>query len=155
MTDTIIAAIVGGFIAIVGAFVAAWFQLRITRRTRMNAIIAEKKVKANAEAYQYIKEIEQSLIQRPFEETLQLLKQRDEWLAKNRLFLPGAFPKKWEALRITLAWLLGSPVEGPRNPETAHRLRLKALHLAREALAEVYEDMGIEEGDRDPVGNGR
>jgi hypothetical protein len=144
MTDAILAAILGGLIAIAGGFVAAWFQLRIARRTRMHAIIAEKKVKANAEAYQYMKDIERSLIQRSDEETLALINQRDAWLSANRLFLPGSFPEKWEALRITMKWLVGSPVEGARNPDTTHRLRVKALRLAKDALAEVYEDMEIE-----------
>lgn len=145
MTDAILTALLGGLLAIAGGFVAAWFQLRITRRTRMNTIIAEKKIKANADAYQYMKEIERSLVERTDAETLALIKERDAWMSGNRLFLPGSFPEKWEALRITLAWLVGSPMEGPRDPETTHRLRLKALHLAKEALTEVYEDMGIEE----------
>jgi hypothetical protein len=152
MTDAILAAIVGGLIAIAGGLVAAWFQLRIARRARMHAIIAEKKVKANAEAYQYMKDIERSLVQRSDEETLLLLKERDGWLAANRLFLPGSFPEKWASLRITLQWLVGSSVEGPRDPDRAHRLRMKALHLAKEALAEIYQDMGIEETERKPVG---
>lgn len=145
MTDAILTALLGGLLAIAGGFVAAWFQLRITRRTRMNTIIAEKKIKANAEAYQYMKEIERSLVERTDAETLTLIKARDAWMSANRLFLPGSFPDKWEALRITLAWLVGSPMEGPRDPETTHRLRLKALHLAKDALTEVYQDMGIEE----------
>lgn len=144
MTDAILAAVVGGLIAIAGGLVAAWFQLRIARRARMHAIIAEKKVKANAEAYQYMKDIERSLVQRSDEETLLQLKERDAWLAANRLFLPGSFPEKWASLRITLQWLVGSPMEGPRDPDGAHRLRMKALRLAKEALGEVYEDMGIE-----------
>jgi hypothetical protein len=153
MTDAILAAILGGLIAIAGGFVAAWFQLRIARRTRMHAIIAEKKVKANAEAYQYMKDIERSLIQRSDEETLLLLNEHDAWLAANRLFLPGSFPEKWASLRITLQWLVGSPMEGPRDPDTSHRLRLKALRLAKEALAEVYEDMEIEGTARKPAGD--
>ncbi len=140
MTDAILTALLGGLLAIAGGFVAAWFQLRITRRTRMNTIIAEKKIKANAEAYQYMKEIERSLVERSDAETLALINTRDAWMAASRLFLPGSFPDKWEALRITLSWLVASP----RNLDTAHRLRLKALHLAKDALTEVYEDMGIE-----------
>jgi hypothetical protein len=114
----------------------------------MNAIIAERKVKANAEAYQRIKEIERSLVQRSDEETLLLLKEHEAWLAANRLFLPGSFPAKWEALRITLTWLVGSPVEGSQPADHARSLRAKALRLAKEAIAEVYQDMGIEERRR-------
>jgi len=145
MTDAILAAILAGLLAIGGGFVATWFQQRTTRRTRMNAIIAERKVKANAEAYQYMKEIERSLIQRSDAETLALITARDAWLSANRLFLPGSFPEHWTSLRITLQWLVGSPLEGPRDPDQTHRLRLKALRLAKDALQEVYEDMGIEE----------
>jgi hypothetical protein len=145
MTDAILAAILGGLLAIAGGFVAAWFQSRITRRTRMNAIIAEKKVKANAEAYQYVKEVERSLIQRSDEETLLLINEWEAWLAANRLFLPGSFPEKLAALKRTVEWLVGGPLEGPRDPEYLHGLRMKALRLVKEALQEVFEDMGIEE----------
>lgn len=144
MTDAILAAILAGLLAIAGGFVAAWFQMRITRRTRMNAIIAEKKVKANAEAYQYMREIERSLIRRSDEETLLLMSERDDWVSANRLFLPGSFPEKLDSLRRTVQWLVGGPLEGPRDPEHLHRLRMKALRLSKEALQEVYEDMGIE-----------
>ena len=147
MTDAILAAILGGLLAIAGGFVAAWFQLRITRHARMNTIIAEKKVKANAEAYQYVKEIERSLVQRSDQETLLLMTDRDHWLAANRLFLPGAFPEKWAALRITLQWLVGRPPQGPRDYAHMHGLRMKALRIAKDALQEIYHDMGIEEDE--------
>lgn len=147
MTDTIITALLGGLLAIAGALGAAWYQLRIARRTRMHAVIAEKKVKANAEAYQYLKEIESSLVQRSDEETLLMMRDRDAWLSANRLFLPGAFPEKWAALRITLQWLAGRSPEGPRDLDHLHSLRVKALRLAKEALQEIYRDMGIDDGD--------
>jgi hypothetical protein len=147
MTDAILTALLGGLLAIAGGFVAAWFQLRITRRTRMNAIIAEKKVKANAEAYQYMKEIERSLVQRSDEETLLLMADHDAWLSANRLFLPGSFPEKWASLRITLQWLVGRSPQGPKNPEHQHSLRIKALGLAKDALREIYDDMGVDEGE--------
>jgi hypothetical protein len=145
MTDAILAAILAGLLAIAGGFVAAWFQLRITRRTRMHAIIAEKKVKANAEAYQYMKEIERSLIQRSNEETLLLMADRDEWLSANRLFLPGSFPNRWAALRITLQWLAQSSPASPREGDHRHSLRMKALRLAKDALHDIYQDMGIDD----------
>lgn len=140
-----VTAILGGLLAIAGGFTAAWFQLRIARRTRMHAIMAEKKIKANAEAHQHMKAIERSLVQHADAETLALIKRLDAWMSANRLFLPGSFPEKWEALQTTLTWLVGSPIEGTRDLNTARRLRLKALHLAKEALSEVYTDMGIEE----------
>jgi hypothetical protein len=143
MTDAILAAILAGLLAIAGGFVAAWFQLRIARRTRMNAVIAE--VKANAEAYQYMKEIEKSLAQRSDDETLLLMTDRDEWLSANRLFLPGSFPNKWTALRITVEWLAGSSTASPRDADHRHSLRMKALRLAKDALREIYQDMDIEE----------
>ncbi|HEU4930205.1 MAG TPA: hypothetical protein VFU38_10290 [Candidatus Krumholzibacteria bacterium] len=145
MTDTIVTALLGGLLAIAGALAAAWYQLRIARRTRMHAVIAEKKVKANAEAYQYLKEIEHSLAQHSDAETLRLMRDRDVWLFANRLFLPGSFPQKWTALRITLQWLAGHGAEGPGDPDHVRALRIKALRLAKEALQEIYHDMGIEE----------
>jgi len=145
MTDAILAALLGGLLAIAGGFVAAWFQLRITRRTRMNTLMAERKVKANAEAHQYVKEIERSLVQRSDEETLLLMTDRDAWLAANRLFLPGSFPEKWAALRITVQWLAVRSPQGPRHADHQHDLRMKALRLTKDALHEIYQDMGVEE----------
>jgi hypothetical protein len=145
MTDAILAAILAGVLAIAGGFVAAWFQLRITQRTRMNAVIAEKKVKANAEAYQHMKEIERSLAQRSDEETLLMMNDRDEWLSANRLFLPGSFANKWAALRITVQWLAESSPASPRDTDHRHSLRVKALRLAKDALHEIYHDMDIDE----------
>jgi hypothetical protein len=145
MTDTIITAVLGGLLAIAGALGAAWYQLRIARRTRMHAVIAEKKVKANAEAYQYLKEIENALVQRSDEETLLMIRDRDAWLSANRLFLPVAFPEKWAALRRTVEWMVSEIPQGPRDPDHIHDLRVKALRIAKEAFRSIYRDMGIEE----------
>ena len=145
MTDTIVTAFLGGLLAIAGALTAAWYQLRIARRTRMHAIIAEKKVKANAEAYQYLKEIEQSLVQRSDEETLLLMRDRDLWLSANRLFLPEAFPERWAALRRTVEWMVSEMPQGPRDQDHIHDLRMKALRIAKDAFLAIYRDMGIEE----------
>lgn len=145
MTDTIITALVGGLLAIAGTMVAAWYQLRIARRSRMNAVIAEKKIKANAEAYQYLKEIESSLVQRSDEETLLLMRDRDLWLSANRLFLPGVFPEKWVALRRTVEWMVSEMPQGPRDQDHIHDLRMKALRIAKDGFLAIYRDMGIEE----------
>lgn len=140
-----ITALLGGLLAIAGALGAAWYQLRIARRTRMHAVIAEKKVKANAEAYQYLKEIENSLVQRSDEETLLMIRDRDAWLSANRLFLPGAFPEKWAALRRTVEWMVSEIPQGPRDPDHIRDLRVKALRIAKDAFRSIYRDMGIEE----------
>ncbi len=145
MTDTILTALLGGLLAFVGALAAAWYQLRIARRTRMHTVIAEKKVKANAEAYQYLKEIERSLVQRSDEETLLMMRDRDTWLSANRLFLPGAFPEKWAALRRTVEWMVSEMPQGPRDQDHTHDLRMKALRIAKDAFHAIYHDMGIEE----------
>ncbi len=148
MTDTIITALLGGLLAIAGGLAAAWYQLRVARRARMHAVIAEKKVKANAEAYQYMKEIERSLVQRSDEETLLLMRDRDAWLSANRLFLPGSFPEKWAALRLTVEWMVGHIPEGPRDQGHVHDLRMKALRLAKDAFQEIYQDMDLAETGR-------
>ena len=111
----------------------------------MNAVMAEKKIKANAEAYQYLKEIESSLVQRSDEETLLLMRDRDLWLSANRLFLPGAFPEHWAALRRTVEWMVSEMPQGPRDQDHTHDLRMRALRIAKTGFLAIYRDMGIEE----------
>jgi len=91
-------------------------------------------------------EIERSLAQRSDEETLLLMRDRDGWLSANRLFLPGSFPEKWAALRLTVEWMVGHIPEGPRDQGHIHDLRMKALRLAKDAFQEIYQDMGLEPG---------
>ena len=145
MTDTILTALLGGLLAIAGALAAAWYQLRIARRTRMHTVIAEQKVKTNAEAYEYLKEIERSLVQRSDEETLLLMRDRDAWLSANRLFLPRSFAEKWAALRLTVEWMVSELPAGPRHDDHIHDLRMKALRLTKDAFRAIYRDMGIDE----------
>jgi len=43
--------IIGGLLAILGGFVATYYQAKKARKIRMDEIIAEKKIQASAEAF--------------------------------------------------------------------------------------------------------
>ena len=87
MWDTLL----GGLLAILGGWSATWYQLRNARKNRMDEIIAERKVTANAQAYSYAKEIESSLIQNDPTETFQLILSREEWFFNNPYFFRAHF----------------------------------------------------------------
>lgn len=84
-----------------GGWGALYFQLRYSRKIRMNEITAERKVTANAEAYKHTKYIE-TFPQRSAQEILAVMLSHEEWFFNNRLFLPGKFPAKWLSIRNDL-----------------------------------------------------
>jgi hypothetical protein len=151
MTDSVLSAVlgavVGGVLAIAGAYAGNWFQLRTTLRARMNQVIAERKVSANADAYRYMKVIELHLTEHTDAEALAFMHRRENWMFANRLFLPSAFAETWRSLRTTLRWISETPPV--YDSETLRRLRLQALKLARKAMREIYHDMDLENGGPD------
>jgi hypothetical protein len=144
---TLVASIVGGVLTLAGGLLAIWLKLRSVRRTRMNEIIAEHKVRVDAEAYVFLMEIEASLARKTPGDTLSLIARHDDWFAANRLFLPGAFPEKWAALRTTLQWSVDDPLTQRGDPERVHELKVRALALIREAMHEVRADMELRNGE--------
>jgi hypothetical protein len=140
----VLTALVGGVLAIVGAFAAGWIQKRATLRTRMKQVIAERKVSANADAYKYLKMIEHHLTEHNDAAALQLVVSHEDWLHANRLFLPSSFAETWRSLRATLAWL--ADASASVDDESPGRLRLQALRVVKEAMRGIYHDMDIENG---------
>lgn len=100
---TIIGILIGGFLAILGSFIAIWYQAKKARKIRMDEIIAEKKVTANAEAYANMKVIASLLAQSTFQDVKKVFYNNETWLFNNRLFLPGRFPDRWLAIRNTVS----------------------------------------------------
>ena len=153
MTDAILgamlAAAVGGLLAIAGAFTANWFQMRTTLRMRMNQVIAERKVSADADALKYLKLIEAHLAEHTEAEALAFMLAHEDWLFSNRLFLPPGFSEIWTSLRAILRWLAEGPGVSVPDVEDVHRLRLRALHHVKQAAHEIYRDMDFENGAPD------
>lgn len=151
MTDSVLsgvlAALVGGLLAVAGALAASWFQARTTLRTRMHQVIAERKVSANADAYRFLKMVENHLSERGEAEALTLVVGREDWLSANRLFLPETFAETWQSLRTTLRWLADESTA--RDSETLRRLRLQALRFVKEAMRAIQQDMDFEDGHPD------
>ncbi|MDZ4383312.1 MAG: hypothetical protein U0937_01575 [Thermodesulfovibrionia bacterium] len=133
---------VGGLLAILGGMIGMWYQARNARRIRMDEIIAERKVKANAEAYRRMKTIESMLIQASPEETLKKILDDEDWFFGERLFLPGKFPDKWLSIRNGLSKALRLQGRTEKADELS-KLEDELSKLAEEAILEIYEEMNI------------
>ncbi len=139
MWDTLL----GGLLAIVGGWSAIWYQLRNARKSRMDEIIAERKVTTNAQAYSYAKDIESSLIQNDLPDTLQRILSREEWFFNNRLFLPGTFPAKWLSARNDLHKLIRWQKDTTKSAEEKDALEERIRTSITDAILEIYKDMNL------------
>jgi hypothetical protein len=96
---SLLSALIGGSLAIVGGLIGAIYAARTVRKTRMEELIAERKITADAEAYSALKEFQGLFIQAAPEVTNKALQAREEWFFNNRLFFPGKFPALWLSIR--------------------------------------------------------
>lgn len=134
--------IVGGLLAILGGIIGMWWQARNARRIRMDEIIAERKVKANAEAYARMKTISSMLIQASPDETLKKILVYEGWFFGERLFLPGKFPDKWLSIRNGLS--KAQRLQGiTEKADELSKLEGELSKLAEEAILEIYKEMNL------------
>ena len=69
--------LLGAILSTFGGAAVIWVQAKFARRTRMDELIAEKKVEANKQAYSRIKVIESMLVQAKLEDVAKQM-QMDE-----------------------------------------------------------------------------
>ena len=81
--------ILGGVLAIIGGWGAVWYQSRNARKRRMNELMADRKIEANAQAYSYTKEIQSHLLQSDTETTYQVILSKEKWFFVGWLWSPG------------------------------------------------------------------
>lgn len=139
MWDTLL----GGLLAIFGGWGAAWYAAKNARENRMNEIVAERKVSANAEAYSYVKEIQSLFSQSSPEHTLDSMMDREAWFFNTRLFLPGEFPAKWLAVRTDLQKCIRWQVDQSKTLEEKTKLSERISSTLTEAIDEIYKDMKL------------
>jgi hypothetical protein len=142
MTD-ILKILLGGLLAILSGLIATGSQAKKTRKIRMDEVIAEKKVTANAEAYAKMKYIASWLRKKTFKDVLDFILKNEEWFFKNRLFLPGIFPNKW----ITIRNYVKRAIELEKQPKKANELislKNKLIEIANEANLIIYKEMELE-----------
>ena len=137
----------GGLLAILGGLIANWIQLRYTRRIRMDEIIAERKVTANAQAYSHMKEIEASEVQEDTGSTREIMQKYEQWFFDNRLFLPGKFPEKWLLVRNDLFKLARWQTIDSKTPDELFGLEERISATISDAIDEVYKDMDLKRID--------
>ena len=139
MWDTLL----GGLLTILGGWGATWYAARNARENRMNEIVAERKVSANAEAYSNVKEIQSRFKQSSPEDALRGMQEYEEWFFSTRLFLPGEFPAKWLAVKNDLHKAARWQQDQTRTVEERTKLYGKISSTLTEAIDEIYKDMKL------------
>jgi hypothetical protein len=139
MLDTLL----GGFLAILGGIVATWYSAKNTRKSRMEEVIVERKVSANAEAYSSVKDIQSHFTQSSATQTLALIHQHENWFFNNRLFLPGEFPAKWLSVRNDLQIYCRLEVTPSTPTEDIVALAIRIRATLTGAVEEIYRDMNL------------
>jgi len=139
--NTIAAVVVGGLISSLSGIAAVYFQAVSTKRKRMDEIMAERKVTADAEAYSRVKRL-QGLLYENLDEAWAHMCRSEEWFFNNRIFLPGNFPNKWITTRNWLSELVIWRRDNLKTPSEQVELLKKIEGITAEAIDEVYKDVG-------------
>ena len=144
--------IIGGLLAILGGFVATYYQAKKARKIRMDEIIAEKKIQASAEAFTKFTELKGVTMLGTTKAAVQAMEGQKEWLFNNRLFLPGQFYSKWFSLRKVLHNIqsVEEDLEAPKNAQDKQEpitkkmdLKNSVERLLSEAEKEILKDMNV------------
>jgi hypothetical protein len=140
---SLLGALIGGLLAIVGGLIGAIYAARTVRKTRMEELIAERKITANAEAYSALKEIQGLFIQAAPEVTNQALQAREGWFFSNRLFFPGNFPALWLSIRNDIQDYHFGLFSRTKDEKELAALSERIRSNLTAAIMEVYADMGL------------
>lgn len=144
--------IIGGLLAILGGFVATYYQAKKARKIRMDEIIAEKKIQASAEAFTKFTELKGVTTRGTTKAAVQAMESQKEWLFNNRLFLPGEFYSKWFSLRKVLHNIecVEEDLEAPKDAQDKQQLITKKMDLKNsaerllsEAEKEILKEMDV------------
>lgn len=141
----------GGGLAILGGFAGTWFQTKLTRRRRMEELIAERKVAIYAEAYSRVKRVQTLLSSSSLQKVDDYILSCETWFWESRLFLPRQFPDKWLSVRNGVAQATGLEHQ-PDNKSVQQlaSLRRNLADLTAEVGEEIYREMGLKEIKIDP-----
>ena len=126
----------------VGPSFLFFLQIKYAQRIRMDEKLAEKKIDVDSEAYIKMKKLQSMLgLQSPLEEVFKVILEQQDWLFKNRLFLPGKFPDKW----ITIREAARDAIHLKRTARPGVEKKLEKLRIAikdkiDEAIDEIYKD---------------
>lgn len=133
----------GGLLAILGGWGAVWYQSRNARKRRMDELMADRKIEANAQAYSNTKEIQSHILQSNTDTTCKIISNQEKWFFENRLFLPGQFPEKWISLRNDLSKMRQWEKVPSKTSEELAALSKRINSTVEEAVYEIYNDMDL------------
>jgi hypothetical protein len=135
--------LLGGLLAAFGGWGAIWFQAKNARRHKMEELMAERKINADAKAYSWAKRVEAGLIQLDIKDVLNIILKSEGWFFSNRLFLPGDFPAKWLELRNIISKIERRERNNIGTPEELNTLHERASELVESAIQKVYTDLNL------------
>ena len=143
---------IGALLAILGGFLAIWYQTKKARQVRREEVMAEKRIEANREAFNRIIDLRSVMLQSTPEQVLEWIGQNEKWFFDSRLFLPGNFAEKWLAVRkycqrlvklkTTLEQIKDELRKGGIIDEMVE-CESYCTQLADKAMDEIYRDMNI------------
>jgi len=135
--------LLGGLLAVLGGWGSSYLHIRYARKNKMEEVVAERKVTANAQGYSYMKEIISLFNQENPKVALDKILSHEEWFFNNRLFLPGEFPSKWLSVRNDLRKLVGRQKGNIGTTEELTNIDKQIESTCTEAIMEVYKDMNL------------
>lgn len=142
MMDTL-KILLGGVLAILSGFIATLYQAKKARKIRMDEVIAEKKVTANAEAYAKMKDIASRLAHGTLQDVLRVIIENESWFFSNRIFLPGKFPDKWLTIRNNVDKAIKLQEQLPEKASELASLKDALREIANKAIDEIYKEMEL------------
>jgi len=132
----------------VGPTIVFLLQYKTAKRIRMDQVLAEKKIKADSEAYTKMKKLASILIsEKEIILSIKDFMKDQDWFFENRLFLPGKFPNKWMTIRNGFVKLFMLEDKS----EEAKKIRGQLSKKVDEAIREIYKDVGASEIKVEPL----
>jgi hypothetical protein len=146
--DDFLKIVLGAVFAIAGSVITQIIQANHARKKKLDEIVAEKKISACTDAYIMMKRVESVLATRNtitkdiLHEALDFfLLDKEEWLLRSRLFLPGKFPSLWFAIRNDIAEAIRMETN---ETGSAAYLKKHFQDLVGEAIDALYLVLGLE-----------
>ena len=139
--------ILGAASAIAGGVITQILQAHYAGKKKLDELVAEKQIAVCTDAYVIMKRVHSVLAtsETITEVNLQgslsfFLTDKEEWLLRSRLFLPGEFPDLWFAIRNDII----SAIEMEKNTTgSAAYLKTHLLDLVDNAIDELYSVLGL------------
>ena len=142
----------GAISAILGGFLATWYQTKKARKIRREEVIGERQVEVYQQAARVASSLQSVLMQGTLEDAVRYVNEQGDWFWKNRLFLPQGFQNKWISLKSNLRRAVHmEKAQATQKDENERGKQIDTLgelesfldQLAEEAEKEILGELGL------------